>query len=357
MGLGDFLSGILGTNSSVDTGQSAPITTQDFTRPIGTGLDNYDQTYRGQQTLASQLQALANGQGPNPVASMLQAAQGQNAAQAAGTFANNRSLSPAMAARISSMLQANTGQQAANQAATLQAQQQIQAQQNLSGLYDKMGSQALGLYGTAEQAQSGQNQSINEANRVNAGIAAGNQQASEGIIGGLMGGGGAALQGGGKSGASGASGAGAGAAAAYGGLIDRYAAGGVVTPPQPGNPQSFAGKFLSGMGQSMNTQGQNPLTSGLTSLGSGIGSQINKRRDLPGKFSSGGMPHNLKSGGGVPGKATVRGDSYSNDTIPAVLSPKEIVIPRSVTMGKNPGTNSKKFVEAVLAHKKMGNKK
>jgi hypothetical protein len=34
-----------------------------------------------------------------------------------------------------------------------------------------------------------------------------------------------------------------------------------------------------------------------------------------------------------------------------MLSPKEIVIPRSITMGKNAGDAAKKFVEAVLAKK------
>lgn len=37
----------------------------------------------------------------------------------------------------------------------------------------------------------------------------------------------------------------------------------------------------------------------------------------------------MKGGGHVPGKAKVDGDSYDNDTVPALLSPGEIVVPRS----------------------------
>ena len=44
---------------------------------------------------------------------------------------------------------------------------------------------------------------------------------------------------------------------------------------------------------------------------------------------------NLKGGGHVPGKAAVKGDSIKNDTVPAMLSPKEIVIPRSIAMHPN----------------------
>lgn len=46
------------------------------------------------------------------------------------------------------------------------------------------------------------------------------------------------------------------------------------------------------------------------------------------------MPHDhsicMKMGGHVPGQASVAGDSETNDTVPAMLSPGELVIPRSV---------------------------
>ena len=43
---------------------------------------------------------------------------------------------------------------------------------------------------------------------------------------------------------------------------------------------------------------------------------------------------NFAGGGMVPGKASVFGDSLKNDVVPSLLSPGEIVLPRSVTMDK-----------------------
>lgn len=69
-----------------------------------------------------------------------------------------------------------------------------------------------------------------------------------------------------------------------------------------------------------------------------------------------GGPVTMKSGGPVPGKAKVNTakNTYDNDTVPAKLSPGEIVIPRSVTMGPDPINNSAKFVATVLARKRLG---
>lgn len=50
-------------------------------------------------------------------------------------------------------------------------------------------------------------------------------------------------------------------------------------------------------------------------------------------------------GGKIEGQAKVKGDSYENDTVPAMLSPGEIVIPR--TKAKDP-TKAKAFVDEVL---------
>lgn len=62
----------------------------------------------------------------------------------------------------------------------------------------------------------------------------------------------------------------------------------------------------------------------------------------------------LKRGGKVNAssskqKAKSSGDNYGNDKIPAVLSEHEIVLPRSVTLSKDPIGNSAKFVASVLA--------
>lgn len=51
-------------------------------------------------------------------------------------------------------------------------------------------------------------------------------------------------------------------------------------------------------------------------------------------YADGGIAHDhaicMKLGGHIAGKANVEGDSETNDTVPAMLSPGELVIPRSV---------------------------
>jgi len=54
-------------------------------------------------------------------------------------------------------------------------------------------------------------------------------------------------------------------------------------------------------------------------------------------------------GGVIPGHATVKGDSYANDKVPAILSPGEVVLPRSISKD---GDKAKEFVEAL--RKKQG---
>ncbi len=51
-------------------------------------------------------------------------------------------------------------------------------------------------------------------------------------------------------------------------------------------------------------------------------------------------------GGMVPGYAQ-GGDSEGNDTVPAMLSPREVVLPRSVTLAENAPERAKAFMEEV----------
>ena len=52
-------------------------------------------------------------------------------------------------------------------------------------------------------------------------------------------------------------------------------------------------------------------------------------------------------GGQVPGKAQVAGNSPRNDTVPARVSPGEIVLPRSVTTAPDAAARAAAFVEAI----------
>ena len=56
-------------------------------------------------------------------------------------------------------------------------------------------------------------------------------------------------------------------------------------------------------------------------------------------------------GGAIPGKASVSGDSPKNDTVPTMLSPGEVVLPRSVVNAKNSPEKAKEFVAALKRQK------
>lgn len=84
-----------------------------------------------------------------------------------------------------------------------------------------------------------------------------------------------------------------------------------------------------------------------------LAAAIGRKKYGPAKFAGmarkadgGGI--DFRSGGHVPGNASVAGDSYANDTVPAMLSPKEIVIPRSITTKENAPQNAARFVAALL---------
>lgn len=60
----------------------------------------------------------------------------------------------------------------------------------------------------------------------------------------------------------------------------------------------------------------------------------------------------LKAGGGsVPGEPKVNRNDYKNDVVPAMLTPKEIVLPLSVTQSKNPPQAAAEFVAEQLRKK------
>jgi hypothetical protein len=54
----------------------------------------------------------------------------------------------------------------------------------------------------------------------------------------------------------------------------------------------------------------------------------------------------------IPGKAKFKGDTRSNDTVPALLSPGEIVLPRSVAQAPDAPQKAMKFVDAIKKQKR-----
>jgi hypothetical protein len=63
----------------------------------------------------------------------------------------------------------------------------------------------------------------------------------------------------------------------------------------------------------------------------------------------GQAPFTAAKGKKVPGEAKVKGDSLKNDTVPAMLSPGEIVLPRHVTQAPDAPQRAAAFVQAIQA--------
>lgn len=61
----------------------------------------------------------------------------------------------------------------------------------------------------------------------------------------------------------------------------------------------------------------------------------------------------FKAGGGeIKGRAKFKGDTRSNDTVPAMLSPGEIVLPRTVAQAPDAPEKARDFVESLKKKKK-----
>ena len=135
--------------------------------------------------------------------------------------------------------------------------------------------------------------------------------------------------------------------AAHGGTVPCYAMGGSTYSssgseayPYGGGAQTYAegGSVGAGVGTG---PGRNSVSDYNPLLGPAIP-----------QYANGGHVMSLPmlamlaaKGGHVPGQAPVPGDSYANDKVHAVLSPGEIVIPRSISMHPNAPEMSKLFVE------------
>ena len=361
----------------------APVANQAANQALA-GYDQSQGNIRNEQNLAQLFQAQAEGRGPSVATARLNEATGRNVANQAALAAGQRGaganvgLISREAARTGSALE----QEAAGQAATLQAQEMLAARQNQAALQGQIGQQIAqeqgintGLLGTTAGATNAQNQAsianYAQMQGTNAAIAAANAQAAQKTTGGLLG----------------------GVASAVGSLFGAeggevpdmmHMADGGATPipsdlslPSDG-PTSFVGKFLSGIGQSSNTD---PFAAGMSNLGAGVGRSIQTATatplpsDLTGMLSHGGGVDIMVSPGEklytpdeatqvakggkvegtrVPGKAKVPGDSLENDIVPMKAQPGTIVVPR--TKVDKPSKETA-FVQAIQAKQGLKRKR
>lgn len=315
-GLGGLVHSILGGGggSAPANYKPPPIVKQDFLPQIKTLQGEQGNVYGQQQSLANTLLNQSQGQGPNPAQAALNQNTGNNIAAQAALMASQRgaSANPGQIARMAAQQGAATQQNAVGQGATLQAQQELAAQQALQQQQAAMANQALQGENIQQTGQAAQNNAINAgvngANQLNAQANAANASASSGLLGGLLSAGGAALAG-----------------------------------------------PLGGM-----------LTGGLKSLFSPAaspigGSNVSDYTSIMSKADGGEIPRtsfsrHLLNGGKVDGDAKVDGDNLKNDTVPTMLSPGEVVLPRSVTQSPDAVERAAKFVEHLQEEKKGGGK-
>lgn len=362
--------------------QLAPTTSLDYSPVINQAAQNslagYGQSQgniAAEQQLTQQLLAQSQGQGPNPAQAALAQNTGSNVANQAALAAGQRGgaanvgLLQRQAAQQGSGIQQN----AVGQAATLGAQQQLAAQQGAAALQGQIGNQITNqqasnnqLFGAGAGSANAQNNNLvgnyGMAQGLNAQAAQNNANAvgktGSGILGGV-----GDLVGKGIGG--------------IGSLIGSlFAEGGEVKDLDPlppsyaeGGPVSWAGQFLN---SSPNEMGQfsTPQEPGTVSVStptlqgpapepakdkSSGGGGMSSMLPLLALLNKGGSAKPVKGeelaskGKIVPGKAKVKGDSLKNDTVPAMLSPGEIVIPKSIAEHPDAANKAAQFVMQIKA--------
>lgn len=387
MGLGDWLGGLFGTNNNYNA--TAPVNAYQASdngasAQIGGAYANAQNNYGQQQNYINMLQQQASGQGgPSVAAQLLQQQTQSNNQGAASLVASQRGLNPALAARMGLNAQAMNNQASAQSGALLRSQEQLQSQGLLGQALGQQGSQNLQLLGQANQASQGAQQ-INAgiagqnaqlqlgAEQINAGVASQNATTDAGLVGGLLGG----LSSGGAQAMSSAK------QMAQGGMVDDHlkhiqtglqiygqyqklfgnspgassgAASGGASAGSAGAAAGDAGAAAGeGVGDAAAGAGE-AVGDAAAGAGAAVGDAGAAAGEAIGTAVADGIAAMAASKGGtVPGQAKVAGNSFKNDTVPAELSPGEIVVPRSITQGPNAGERAKKFVEQLLARKGQG---
>ncbi len=297
------------------------------------GLQNQSNVFQQQQGLANQLGQQAAGQGPNPAQAQLAQNTGNNVQQQSALMGSQRGVSQnaGLLARQAAQQGAGIQQQGVGQAATLQAQQQIAAQQALM-------QQQASMQGVAGQQVGQQANALNSA-----------QTAAQNLYG-TQSQNVANWNSGQVTAATGAS----NNAAAYG-------------MQQLKGDQAMAGGGMNGMGAALSLFGKGAApaaeTSGIASGGNANATDWSNWAQSKasggtisgyaqgGPVSAFGQYCNMKSGGPVQGQAQVAGNSAKNDTVPAMLSPGEVVIDRETLTSNDKAGKAARFLQAYLAKK------
>lgn len=348
---------------------------------------------QNQSNVFNQMQGVANGTGANPAQAMLDQATGANVANQAALMAGQRgaNANAGMIARQAGMQGAATQQQAAGQGAVMQANQslnamnqmgQIAGQQvsNLGNANNAAAATALGQQGNLIGGMNATNNAhVNNANSMNQFNAADNK-ANKDMMGGLINAGGSALAmlSDEKAKKNVKSGEGAVKELLNSAEPKEYdykdsanGKGKHVSPMAQDLEKSEIGKSMvmdtpqgkvvdygKGFGailaaQSMLNKRLDSIENSMKSESQGSIAEESDESSQDHKGPKSKLGQHYAQGGRVsavvPGKAKVAGDSLKNDTVDAKLSPGEIVIPRSIAQGPNAAAEAAKFVAACLA--------
>jgi hypothetical protein len=98
--------------------------------------------------------------------------------------------------------------------------------------------------------------------------------------------------------------------------------------------------------QELETRRGAAATGALGTLGETLIQAGKKSEAAPVRARGGNAPRE------IPGKAKFKGDTRSNDTVPALLSPGEIVLPRTVAQAEDAPEKAKDFVSAIKKQKR-----
>lgn len=352
--LGGSLAGSLG-GSGVQSGQGwqpgqapliQPVTQGQLTNAYNQNQDvfgqqqNFLNALNAQNGIQNQGQVfksyadIANGAGPNPALAQLNQATGQNIAAQAALMAGQRGTgaNAGLLARQIGQQGAGIQQNAAGQAATLQAQQQLAAlgaMGNIAG--QQVGQQQSAIGQLGNMGYTNQGQLLNSMQGFNQQLLGSNGQviAAQAPL---------AVQAGEQNFKN------------MAGISDKIG---------PAMASLFAGDQNNG---TTNTQAATDIkykydpTTGAQiggATGQGAGRNMMAAGGMVGPKSKCGQYLMASKGMMVPGRAAYGGDNLKNDTVPALLSPGEIVIPRSVVKSDDPVSKSAAFVQAVLAKNGM----
>ena len=300
-----------------------------------------------QQTLASALQARIEGKAPSVAQEQLQRSLAQaKLAEQTKLAQAGRGLSPGLAAYLAAQNRARLESGTAGQAAILRAQEQTAAEGSLGTLLGQMRSAEgtqFGQAATAGLAQERLSVDVQEDQRKREMEAAKenldaqqeadrlrveqqrqmyeNARANRAAAGSAVTEFGKAIA----------------PKKAQGGIIQRYAEGGKVSKAKQIAVHAAAKKHMKEFTSQYGKEEGERIA---------YATMMKNRK----KLAEGGEC--MAEGGEVNAAmgALTKMDNEANDTVPAMLSPGEIVIPRSIVASPKPGVAAKKFVEALLSN-------